>query len=106
MNSVASNLRAIGDRAEEIRERAAHSLENAADTIRDAGNHSADAITGFTNEAGRKLDSTAAVVRKPCLRSRAMTEIRGVIRRNPMASLAIAAGIGLIAGISCRAAYR
>lgn len=106
MNSVASNLRAVSERAEEIRDRAAHSLENAADTIRGAGNQSADAITGFTNEAGRKLDSTAAVVRKPCLRSRAITGFRGAIRRNPIGSLAIAATIGLVAGFSCRAACR
>jgi ElaB/YqjD/DUF883 family membrane-anchored ribosome-binding protein len=106
MNTVASNLKAIGEKAEEIRDRAAHSLESAADTIRDAGNHSADAISGFTGEAGRKLDSTAAMVRKPCLRSRTAGGVRGAVRRNPMGSLAVAAAIGLVAGYSCRAASR
>jgi len=107
MNTVASNLKAISERAEEIRDRAAHSLESAADTIRSAGNHSADAITGLTGEAGRKLDSTAAIVRTPsCLRARAMNGVRGAIRRNPMRCLAVAAAIGLVAGFSCRAAYR
>ncbi|HVV45844.1 MAG TPA: hypothetical protein VHC72_11595 [Bryobacteraceae bacterium] len=106
MNTVASNLKAISEKAEEIRDRAAHSLENAADTIRNAGSQSADAITGFTGGAGRKLDTTAAMVRNPCLRSRAMSGFRGAIRRNPMLSLALAAAIGLVAGISCRAAYR
>jgi ElaB/YqjD/DUF883 family membrane-anchored ribosome-binding protein len=106
MNTVASNLKAIGEKAEELRDRTAHSLESAAETIRDAGNHSADAITGFTNEAGRKLENTAAVVRKPCVRSRAMGGFRGAIRRNPMMSLAVAAGIGVVAGFGCRAACR
>jgi ElaB/YqjD/DUF883 family membrane-anchored ribosome-binding protein len=106
MNTVASNLKAISEKAEEIRERAAHSLESAADSIRSAGSQSADAITGITGGAGRKLDSTAAMVRNPCLRSRAMTGFRGAIRRNPMLSLGLAAAIGLAAGFSCRAAYR
>jgi ElaB/YqjD/DUF883 family membrane-anchored ribosome-binding protein len=106
MNTVASNLKGIGEKAEEIRDRAAHSLESAADTIRNAGSQSADAITGFTGGAGRKLDSTAAMVRNPCLRSRAMTGFRGAIRRKPMMSLGVAAAIGLAAGISCRAACR
>ncbi|HVW08971.1 MAG TPA: hypothetical protein VHC90_10330 [Bryobacteraceae bacterium] len=106
MNSVASNLKAISDRAEEIRERAAHSLENAAESIRGAGNQSADTITNFTNEAGRRLDTTASIVRKPCLRSRAMTGFRGAIRRKPMRSLALAVAIGIVAGFSCRAACR
>ncbi len=106
MNTVASNLKAISEKAEEIRDRAAHSLENAADSIRSAGSQSADAITGFTGGAGRKLDSTAAMVRNPCLRSRAMTGFRGAIRRNPMLSLGVAVAIGLVAGFSCRAAYR
>ena len=106
MNTVASNLKAIGEKAEEIRDRAAHSLENAADSIRNAGSQSADAITGITGGAGRKLDSTAAMVRNPCLRSRAMSGFRGAVRRNPMRFLAVAVGIGLVAGFSCRAASR
>lgn len=106
MNTVASNLKAISEKAEEIRDRAAHSLESAADSIRSAGSQSADAITGLTGGAGRKLDSTAAMVRNPCLRSRAMSGFRGTIRRNPMLSLGLAAVIGLVAGFSCRAAYR
>ena|SRR3569623_1999920 len=106
MNTVASNLKAISEKAEEIRDRAAHSLENAADSIRTAGSHSADTITGLTGQAGRKLDSTAAMVRNPCLRSRAMTGVRGAIRRNPMLSLGVAAMVGLVAGFSCRAACR
>jgi|SwirhisoilCB1_FD_contig_111_358992_length_1395_multi_4_in_0_out_0_2 ElaB/YqjD/DUF883 family membrane-anchored ribosome-binding protein len=106
MNTVASNLKAISEKAEEIRDRAAHSLENAADTIRTAGSHSADTITGLTGEAGRKLDSTAAMVRNPCLRSRAMNGFRGAIRRNPLRFLAVAAAVGVVAGFSCRAANR
>jgi ElaB/YqjD/DUF883 family membrane-anchored ribosome-binding protein len=106
MNTVASNLKAISEKAEEIRDHAAHSLENAADTIRSAGSQSADAITGLTGGAGRKLDSTAAMVRNPCLRSRAMMGFRGAIRRNPMLSLGVAAAIGVVAGVSCRAARR
>ncbi|HEU5022165.1 MAG TPA: hypothetical protein VFT60_09735 [Bryobacteraceae bacterium] len=106
MNTVASNLKAISEKAEEIRDRAAHSLESAADSIRSAGSQSADAITGITGGAGRKLDSTAAMVRNPCLRSRAMTGFRGAIRRNPVRSLALAVSVGLVAGFCCRAAYR
>lgn len=105
--SVVSNIRAIGEKADHIRQRTADSLESAADTVRDAGNHSAEAIAGFTGEAGRRLDSTAAMVRNTCtVRNKMFGGMLNVVRRNPVRSIAVATAVGLVAGYSCRAATR
>ena len=102
MSTVTSNIKAFGEKAEEIRQRTADSLESAADTVRGAGNESAEAITGFTGEAARKLHSTAAIVRNPCLQNRLLSGVRSGIRRHPVKSLALAAAFGLVAGFTCR----
>ncbi len=96
-----TNLQSIEDRAEDLRKRAADRLESAADTVRTAGHQSADAISGLADDAGKKLDSTAAFVRTP--KEKMLTVFRSSVRRNPMTSLAVATAIGLVAGFSCRA---
>lgn len=99
------NAKSCEDKANGVGERAAKSLESAADAVRAAGDESADAISGLANEAGEKLDSTAI-----CVRAFAggdlLGDLRHKVRRNPVGSLALAAAIGIVAGISWRASGR
>ena len=90
MNSVTSNIQSLADKADVVRERAAESLESAAAAIGD-----------LANDAGRKLNSTAAFVR-PCADGEKLSGLRNSVRRNPMGSLAIAAAFGVVAGFACR----
>ena len=81
-----------------IRRHAVDSLESAADSVRAAGDKSAGAISDLANGTGRKLDSTAS-----CIRTFDMLHgMRSVVRRKPVECLALATGIGLIAGFYFR----
>ncbi len=84
-----------------VREQTAESLESAADSVRSAGKHGAAALSDLANGAGGKLDTTAAYVRA-FEGEDLVTELRHTIRRHPIASLALGAAIGLIAGFVCR----
>jgi ElaB/YqjD/DUF883 family membrane-anchored ribosome-binding protein len=97
MNSVTSNIQSLADKADVVRERAAESLESAAQSVR-AG---AGAISDLANDAGRKLNATAAFVR-PCGDGEKLNGLRNSIRRNPMSSLVIATAVGVVAGFACR----
>ena len=100
--NLTANVKSFGSKTHEIRERAADSLESAAESVRTVGKESAGAISGFTNNASKKLNSTAAVVRGVCIRERMMGNLRGTVRRNPMGSLAFAITLGLVAGFTWR----
>ena len=98
-----TNLQSIEDKAEDLRKRTASKLESAADTVRTAAHQSADTITGIADDAGKKLDSTAAFIRKTCFQETMLGGFRKSVRRNPMTSLAVATAVGLVAGFTCRA---
>jgi len=100
--NLTANARSLGSKTQEIRERAADSLESAAESVRTAGKGSAGVIHGLTNTASKKLNSTAAVVRGLCLREKMMGSLRGTVRRNPMRSVAFAITLGLVAGFTWR----
>jgi len=100
--NLTANVKSFGNKTHEIRERAADSLESAAESVRSAGKGSSGVISGFTKTAGKKLESTAAVVRGICLRERMMGNLRGTVRRNPMRSVAFAITLGLVAGFTFR----
>jgi ElaB/YqjD/DUF883 family membrane-anchored ribosome-binding protein len=85
MNDVKTNLKSLGDKADDIRKHAADTLESAAESVRAAGNN----------------------VRKTCVNSalgkqRMLGGFRGSVRRNPLRSLALATAVGVLAGFSCR----
>ena len=101
MNAT-TNLKSFENKAHDIRDRAADSLESAAETIRSTGKESAGAISDFTDSASKKLDSTAKVVRGICIREKLMGTLRGGVRRNPMGSLALGLALGLVAGFTLR----
>ncbi len=94
MNSVMSNLKSLEDKADDVRKRAAESLDSAADSVRAAA-----------ADAGKKLHSTAAFVR-PCAGRERLVGLRNSIRRNPMKSLALATAVGVVAGFTCRSTAR
>jgi len=96
--NVASNVKAFGEKLHEIRENTADTLESAADSVRSAGT----GISGFTSTASQKLESTAAFVRKTCVREKIVSSVLDGIRRKPMQSVAVAMVFGLVAGFSCR----
>ncbi len=97
MKSVISNIKSLEDKADCVRKRAAESLESAADSVR-AG---AGAINDLADNAGKKLNSTAAFVR-PGADGEKLSGLRNSIRRNPMRSLALAAACGIVAGVTYR----
>jgi ElaB/YqjD/DUF883 family membrane-anchored ribosome-binding protein len=111
MSTVQSNIKSFQDKADDVRKRTADTLESAADSIRAAGNESADTIHDIANGAGKKLDSTAGFVRTACVKApfgsgKILGSVRHSVRRNPVGSLAIAAAVGVVAGFSCRSSGR
>jgi ElaB/YqjD/DUF883 family membrane-anchored ribosome-binding protein len=96
-----NNTKSFEDKADGIRERTAESLESAADSVRAAGDNSADAISGLANHAGKKLDSTATYVRA-FAGGHLLSDLRDNVRRNPVGSLTVATAVGLLAGFACR----
>ena len=90
MISLRSNLKSIETKTDEVRARTAESLESAAASLRTAANHSAEAINDLADGAGKKLDSTATLIR-PCSSSRMLGGVRGnsVRREHPMGSLSL-----------------
>ena len=105
MNNLRSNLKSIESKTDDVRVRAAESLESAAASLRAAANHSAEAIHDLADGAGKKLDSTATLIR-PCSSSKMLGGLRTSVRRNPMGTIALATAVGLVAGFSCRASLR
>lgn len=81
-----------------VRRRTVESLESAADSVRAAGDRGAGAISDLANGTGEKLDSTATYVRTFDV----FHGMKCAVRRNPVACLALATAVGLIAGFSLR----
>ena len=97
------------DMTDTVLNRAAESLESAADSVRSAGDQAADsvrtaghqgaaAINGLANDAGERLDSTANSVRTFDM----FGEVKRAVRHKPFESLALATAVGLVAGFSLR----
>ena len=93
------------DKADGVRKRTAESLESAADSVRAAGDESADVISDLANEAGQKLDSTATYVRT-FAGGDVLAGLRHTVRRNPVGGLALATAVGVVAGFLWRASGR
>jgi hypothetical protein len=67
-----------------VRQQAAESLECAAESVRNAGDQGAAAISDLANGAGEKLDSSATLIRN-FDGDDLITNLRSAIRRHPMA---------------------
>jgi ElaB/YqjD/DUF883 family membrane-anchored ribosome-binding protein len=99
MTNIESKKKSFEEQAQGVRATVADTLESAADSVRSAADDSIHKINDLANEAEKKLDSTAS-----CVRSWAGGNLLGGLRkkvnRNPVRSLALAAAIGLLAGVS------
>jgi hypothetical protein len=100
MNNFETGIKTDG-----VREKTAETLESAADSVRTAGGDGAQAIHDMANDAGKKLDSTATYVRT-FANGDVLGGVRDTVRQSPLGSLAVAAAIGLVAGVSWRSATR
>lgn len=87
----------LENKAEQLRNTAADSLADAADSVRRAGAGSAENITELTDGAGRKLDCAATYVRT----FGNLESLRNRVRKNPVESVSVAMALGLVTGIFC-----
>ena len=84
-----------------FRQHAAESFEDAAESVRSAGDQGAAALSDLTNGAGERLDAGATLIRN-FDEDDLIADLRRAIKRNPVGSLALGAAIGLIAGFALR----
>jgi hypothetical protein len=103
MNNILSKKDALEDNAEGLRTKVADKLESAAQSVRAAAEEGASALNDLADQAGRKLDSGAAHVRN-LGGGKTIGGFRDKVRASPVRSVAVATAIGLVAGISWRAA--
>ncbi len=102
MTNIESKKKELEDKARGARTAVADSLEAAADTVRSAADDSVHAINDLANQAGKKLDSTATRVRA-LGNGRMFGGLRRKVNRSPLQSLAVAAAVGVLAGVSWKA---
>jgi ElaB/YqjD/DUF883 family membrane-anchored ribosome-binding protein len=99
MTNIDSKKKEMEEKARSASAAVADSLEAAADTVRSAADDSVHKINDLANQAGKKLDSTATCVRSWGGGS-LFRGLRRKVNRNPLQSLAVAAAVGLVAGVS------
>jgi ElaB/YqjD/DUF883 family membrane-anchored ribosome-binding protein len=127
---MSKQIAMVEERMDRVRQQAAESLESAADTVRDAGNQGATVISNVAKGARKKLDTTADTVRdagaqgvdainhvakeaekhldsaaayvRSLEREDLIADLRRAVQRHPVRTLALAATVGLIAGLTCR----
>jgi hypothetical protein len=102
---IMDNVKAFQSTAGSVQQRTAETLESAADFVRTTAGEGADSLTGLAKEAGKKLDSTATYVRGIAPVD-PLCGVRNRVRRNPVGSLAIAAGVGMVVAMFCRPSRR
>jgi ElaB/YqjD/DUF883 family membrane-anchored ribosome-binding protein len=103
MNNIQSKQDALQEKADCIRTKVADKLESAAHSIRASADEGASTLHDMADRAGKKLDGGAANVRN-FARRKTIGGFRSRVRANPLRSIALATALGLIAGISWRAA--
>jgi ElaB/YqjD/DUF883 family membrane-anchored ribosome-binding protein len=99
MTNIESKKKSLEEQDQGVRATVADTLESAADSVRSAANDSIHKINDLANDAEMKLDSTASCVRT-WAGGKLVGNLRSKIHRNPVGSLAVAAAIGLLAGVS------
>jgi ElaB/YqjD/DUF883 family membrane-anchored ribosome-binding protein len=91
----------IAEQVDDLGREAAASLHAAASSIRKGGHQSSKAIEDLAEGAASKLDGVGSYVRKHDLK-RTIGESRQIVRRYPVESLALAAGLGFLTGFAIR----
>jgi hypothetical protein len=102
MNNILSKKDTLEEKADGLRIKVADKLESAARSVRAVADEGASTLNDIANQAGRKLDTSAARVRH-FAGGRTIGGFRHKIRANPIRSIAVATALGVIAGISWRA---
>lgn len=101
MTTIDSKTREMEGKLRDTRDAVADKLEAAADTVRSAADDSVHKINDLANQAGKKLDCSAKRVRS--MPGNLFGGLRRKVNRSPLQSLAVAAAIGLVAGVSWKA---
>jgi ElaB/YqjD/DUF883 family membrane-anchored ribosome-binding protein len=105
MNDVTAALGAkasrIAEQLDDIGHQAAESLHAAASSVRKGGQESSEAIEELAKSTASKLDHAGTFVERHNLK-RAAAESRGLVRRFPVESLVMAAGVGFLTGFAVR----
>jgi ElaB/YqjD/DUF883 family membrane-anchored ribosome-binding protein len=101
MTNIDSKRQEMEEKARGARDAVADKLEAAADTVRSAADDSVHKINDLANQAGKKLDCGAKRVRS--MPGNLFVDLRRKVNRRPLQSLAVAAAIGLVAGVSWKA---
>jgi ElaB/YqjD/DUF883 family membrane-anchored ribosome-binding protein len=99
MTNIDSKKREMEEKVRNTRDAVADSLETAAETIRSAADDSVHKINDLADQAGKKLDCGAKRVRS-WPGGNLFGGLRRKVNRSPLQSLAVAAAIGLVAGVS------
>ncbi len=93
--------KSLDEKAQGIRDSVADSFESAADTVRSVADDGVSKINDLAGQASKKLDSTATCVRG-WAGPNMLGGLRGRVNRQPIRCLAIAAAVGLVAGVTWR----
>jgi len=91
----------IAEQVDEFGREAAENLHAAASSIRKGGQQGSKAIEDLAEGAANKLDGAGSYVEKHDVK-RAIGESRQLVRRYPVESLVLAAGVGFLTGFAVR----
>jgi len=89
----------IAEQVDDLGRETASGLHAAASSIRKGGRQGSKAIENLAESAANTLDGAGSYVKKHDLK-RAIGESRHLVRRYPVESLVLAAGIGFLAGFA------
>jgi ElaB/YqjD/DUF883 family membrane-anchored ribosome-binding protein len=105
MSSVTSRLSAeaarLAEQADELSHKAGETLHDAASSIREGGQRGSKVIAAVVKNTAAKLDGAGSFVEEHDM-TNAIGESRQLVRRYPMESLVLAAGVGFLTGFAMR----
>jgi ElaB/YqjD/DUF883 family membrane-anchored ribosome-binding protein len=103
MNNVTSRLGArasrIAEQLDDIGHQAAEGLHTAASSIRKGGQHGSEAIEDLTKGTAARLDRAGSFIEDHDLKH-AIGGSRQFVRRYPVETLVLAAGVGFLTGLA------
>jgi ElaB/YqjD/DUF883 family membrane-anchored ribosome-binding protein len=91
----------IAEQVDDLVHGTGESLHGAASSIRKGGQQGSKAIEDLSEGTAAKLDSAGSYIEEHDLKH-AMDESRRLVGRYPVASLALGAGVGFLAGLGIR----
>jgi ElaB/YqjD/DUF883 family membrane-anchored ribosome-binding protein len=91
----------LGEQVDDLAHETGESLHGAASSIRKRGQQGSKAIEDLAKTTAAKLDKAGSFIEKHDLKH-AISGSRQLVRRHPAESLALAAGVGFVAGFAIR----